>query len=727
MQILGLAKAIALPLIVGMLLCTAQPAAAQFEQQGPKLVGTGYVAGNISGQGFSVAVSADGNTAIVGDPYDNGEIGAAWLFTQSAGVWTQQGPKLVGSGALVNAEQGFSVALSADGNTAFVGGPYDQDNAGNESGAAWVFTRSAGVWTQQGAKIVGTGYVGYPLQGFGVSLSADGNTALVGGYNDNSSLGAAWVFTRSGGVWTQQGSKLAANGSSIRCFGYSVSLSADGNTALFGATQDNGGTGGAWVFTRSAGVWTQQGSQLQGTGYVNSPGQPGQQGFSVSLSADGNTAIIGGPYDNDYVGAAWVFTRSAGVWSQQGTKLVGTGAVGANPQHGYSVALSGNGNTAIVGAIEDNRSGFGPTGAAWVFTRSADVWTQQESKLVGNDIAPPSGQGSSVALSSDGSTALVGGVFDGTVMTVAGTSVVGATWVYVQPNFNPAATHDFNGDGKSDILWENISGTLAVWLMNGGAVLQAGVLSTVPSSYSVIGQHDFDGDGKVDVLWRDSSGNVSMWFMNGTAVGSAAGVGNLTSNWTLYGTGDLNGDGKGDLLWRDSASGTVAVWFMNGAVVASTAVFGALPNSWTIVGDANGDILWRDSAGDIALWGVQNGQVTSSSGLGTVTSNFVVQGIGDFNGDGNIDILWRDTNSGTLSIWFTNGAQVTSGAAVGTLPNNWSVAQIGDYNGDGMSDILLLDSAGDLAVWLMNGAAVSSSVGIGNVGTTWQVQNLNAN
>ena len=69
------------------------------------------------------------------------------------------------------------------------------------------------------------------------------------------------------------------------------------------------------------------------------------------------------------------------------------------------------------------------------------------------------------------------------------------------------------------------------------------------------------------------------------------------------------------------------------------------------IGDANGEILWRDSSGDIALWGVQNGQVTSSSGLGTVTGNFVVQGGGDFNGDGKLDILWRDTNSGALSIW----------------------------------------------------------------------------
>ena len=287
--------------------------------------------------------------------------------------------------------------------------------------------------------------------------------------------------------------------------------------------------------------------------------------------------------------------------------------------------------------------------------------------------------------------------------------------------------HDLNGDGKSDVVWENTSGNLAAWLMNGGTVSQSAGLGTVPLSFSIIGQHDFNGDGNADVLWRDSSGNVSIWFMNGTAVASAAAVGNLTSNWTLYGTGDLNGDGKGDLLWRDSNTGTVAIWFMNGATVASTAVFGALPSNWTIVGDANGDILWRDNVGDIALWGVQNGQVTTSSGLGTVTSNFVVQGIGDFNGDGDLDLLWRDANTGVLSIWFTNGAQVTSAGSVGTLPSNWSVAQIGDYNGDGKSDILLLDSAGDLAVWLMNGSIVSSSLPISNVGPTWQVQNLNDN
>ena len=126
---------------VVMLVCSvlSAPAQAQFYQQGPKLVGTGAIFS--SQQGLSVSLSGDGNTAIVGGPNDNRETGAAWVFTRSGGVWSQQA-KLVDTAA---AEQGRSVSLSADGNTAIVGGPGDN----NGVGAAWVFTRAAGVWSQQ--------------------------------------------------------------------------------------------------------------------------------------------------------------------------------------------------------------------------------------------------------------------------------------------------------------------------------------------------------------------------------------------------------------------------------------------------------------------------------------------------------------------------------------------------------------------------------------------------
>jgi hypothetical protein len=382
------------------------PAQAQFSQQGPKLVGTGAVF--VAEQGVSVSLSGDGNTAIVGGFDDNNEVGAAWVYTRSGGVWTQQGAKLLGTGAIgpYGGAQGISVSLSGDGNTAIVGGYADN----NLLGAAWVYTRSAGVWSQQ-AKLVGTGAVGLfgASQGYSVALSGDGNTAIVGGPLDNTGAGAVWVFTRSGSAWSQQGPKLVGTGA-VGPFGaeqgWSVSLSGDGNTAIVGGLDDNDYAGAAWVFTRSAGVWSQQGAKLVGTGAVGSA----YQGSSVALSGDGNTVMVGGFGDGAGPGAAWVFTRSAGVWSQQGPKLVGAGAVGPFSPfgQGVSVSLSGDGNTAIVGGNGDN----GSAGAAWVYTRSGGVWSQQGAKLLGTGAVGNALQGSSVALSGDGITAMVGGYGD---------------------------------------------------------------------------------------------------------------------------------------------------------------------------------------------------------------------------------------------------------------------------------------------------------------------------
>ena len=118
----------ALVVLVCATLLSSRPAFAQFAQQGPKLVGTGAV--GTAQQGQSVSVSADGNTAIVGGFGDNSSAGAVWIWTRSGGAWTQQGPKLVGSDAVGAAFQGTSVSLSADGNTALVGGFGDNSNAG---------------------------------------------------------------------------------------------------------------------------------------------------------------------------------------------------------------------------------------------------------------------------------------------------------------------------------------------------------------------------------------------------------------------------------------------------------------------------------------------------------------------------------------------------------------------------------------------------------------------
>ena len=392
----------------------AYPAGAQFVAQGAKLAGAGAV-GAAGQQGTGAALSSDGNTALVGGPGDNNGTGAVWVFTRSNGVWTQQGNKIVGTGAAGSALQGASVSVSADGNTAIVGGPSDNGFAG----AAWVFTRTNGVWSQQGGKLVGTNAAGAASQGFAVALSGDGSTAIVGGANDNNGFGAAWVFTRSNGAWIQQGGKLVGTGGAgaPQQQAFSVALSADGNTAIAGGIGDNNNEGAVWVFTRSNGVWTQQGNKLVGTGGV---GTIQQQGNSVALSADGNTAIAGGNGDNNDAGAVWVFTRSNGVWSPQGDKLVGTGAAGS-AQQGAAVSVSGDGNTFIEGGFNDNNA----SGAAWVFTRSNGVWSQQGGKLTGAGAAGSKvSQGSSVAVSGDGNTALIGAFGDN--------NNAGAVWPFVK-------------------------------------------------------------------------------------------------------------------------------------------------------------------------------------------------------------------------------------------------------------------------------------------------------
>lgn len=217
----------------------------------------------------------------------------------------------------------------------------------------WFYTRSAGVWTQQGPKFTGTGSMGSS-----VTISADGNTVAAGSYGDNGNTGAVWIYVRSAGVWSQQGLKLVGTGAvGTAMQGYSVALSADGNTLLSGGATDNAGAGSTWVFTRSAGVWTQEGAKLVGTG-----GVAANQGSGVALSADGNLALIGGYVDNGSIGAGWVFTRSGGVWSQQGLKFVPSDVSGT-ARFGSSVALSANGETAVLGGWGDN----GANGAGWSY------------------------------------------------------------------------------------------------------------------------------------------------------------------------------------------------------------------------------------------------------------------------------------------------------------------------------------------------------------------------
>jgi hypothetical protein len=191
-----------------------------------------------------VALSADGNTGLIGGSGDNEFDGAAWAFTRVNGSWSQQGDKLHGSDATAGAHQGFSVSLAGDGNTALLGAPSDS----SFFGAVFAFIRSGNVWSQQGEKVTGAGEFG-----FSVSISADGSTAIGGAPLDSSFRGAAWLLTRNGDGWsTQKLTGTATIGGFLdgSRLGISVAISADGSTAITASPSDNKGNGAAWVFMR---------------------------------------------------------------------------------------------------------------------------------------------------------------------------------------------------------------------------------------------------------------------------------------------------------------------------------------------------------------------------------------------------------------------------------------------------------------------------------------------
>ncbi len=422
--------------ILSLLTLALSPSAqAQFTQQGAKLTANDGVGD--PRLGAFADISADGNTVIAGGFNDDDSTGAAWIFTRSGSVWTQQGSKLVGTGAVGKARQGISVALSADGNTAIIGGYIDD----SLTGAAWIFTRSGTVWSQQGSKLVGTGATGKARQGYWVDISDDGNTAIVGGIADDSNIGAVWIFTRTGGVWSQQGPKLVGTGYvGTSRQGSSVALSGDGNTAIVGGYTDDSFNGATWVFTRSDTTWTQQGPKLIGTGAID----PAFQGCSVRLSYDGNTAIVGAYGDDDYIGAAWIFTRIGNGWSQEEPKLVGAG-VSNDASLGTFVTLSADGNTAVAAAPYHNTD----VGGAWVFTRTNGTWTQQGGELLGSGTVGGAYMGQGVSLSGDARTLVFGGPFDDTQ--------TGAIWIFTDTR-EPDITlvEDIPGDqgGQVRITWD---------------------------------------------------------------------------------------------------------------------------------------------------------------------------------------------------------------------------------------------------------------------------------
>jgi hypothetical protein len=449
---------------------------------------------------FGRSVAVDGDTLVVGAPFESSSAtgvggdqandsstfaGAAYVFVRSAGVWSQQA-YLKASNTGSFDQFGGAVDVSAD--TVVVGADGEQSDAvgvngdqsndlAGSSGAVYVFVRSAGVWSQQAylkASNTGAG------DEFGLAVALDADTLVVAAIGEGSSAtgvdgdqgndaaafsGAAYVFVRSAGVWSQQAYLKASNTGVSDAFGFSVALDADtvvvgaigegsNGAGIGGFPADNSApnSGAAYAFVRASGGWSPD-------AYLKAvPGSDSGDAFGFSVAVAGTTVVVGAPLEDsgatgvggdptnnasDGSGAAYVFVRTAGAWSQQA--YLKASNTGANDEFGRSVAVSGD--TLVVGApLEDSiatgvggiqtNNAAGASGAAYVFVRTAGVWSQQ-AYLKASNTGANDEFGRSVAIAGD--TIAVGAPREGSAALGVGgdqssnaSAEAGATYVFTR-------------------------------------------------------------------------------------------------------------------------------------------------------------------------------------------------------------------------------------------------------------------------------------------------------
>ena len=277
------------------------------------------------------------------------------------------------------------------------------------------------------------------------------------------------------------------------------------------------------------------------------------------------------------------------------------------------------------------------------------------------------------------------------------------------------AHNDFDGDGRSDILWRNgTTGADVAWKAGNSASTLA-VATVADANWRIVGAGDFNGDGKSDAFWRNfADGSNAIWFSANSSTRQS--VTTLSpSVWVLAGIGDFNGDGRDDVLWRNQTNGSNVIW-RSGSSATTQAVAAVSSLSWKVVavadfnGDRKADILWRNStSGADAVWYSAN--IGTSANLAAVSSqDWKVVGAADFDGDGKADILWRNGRSGADAIWKSgNSATTLAISAVSSL--DWTIAGVGDFNADARGDVLWRNTrTGANTIWLSGNFGTSQAV-----------------
>lgn len=350
--------------------------------------------------GNYVAVSADGNTVVASAHVDDGSTGSAYVYRWNGQSWVEI--KLTADDGMASDGFGSSVAVSADGNTVVIGAPNVDTPAAN-GGAAYVFRWNGSAYVQV-QKVQPSTLFDNAYFGTSVAVSGDGSRIAVGAIYVNISGGSPWgavyTFSRNGSTYELMGNALNAPSPQNYDYFCRVALSADGSTLAVGARGYDSNKGAVFVLQ-----WN--GSNYSSCQKLVTVDQTSGEylGNSISISADGSTVVAGAYSYSSNRGAVYVFRRNGSSYAQV-NKLTASDGV-ASDYFGISVAVSGDGGRVAAGAYNDDET-YTDQGSAYLYRWNGSVYVLSE-KLLATDVTAASYYyGSGIALSADDSTLVVG-------------------------------------------------------------------------------------------------------------------------------------------------------------------------------------------------------------------------------------------------------------------------------------------------------------------------------
>lgn len=564
------------------------------------------------------------------------------------------------NGPVQVSEDGFTVAATV---------------ASDSLGAVYLFDTRNGI--EQFQFRASDGAVGDRL-GWSVAISGDGSLVAAGAPWDRDAgdrTGAVYLFDTTTG---EQLLKLTADDASAESlFGWSVALNRSGNRLVVGAKGADG-TGAVYLFNTNSGAQTRKltGSDaLIGSSF----------GSAVSIS-DTTGVILIGADEQGIGGAAYLFDGNTG----SELHVMNASDKRAGDLFGHSVALSGDGITALIGAYAaNNGSGNHNRGSAYSF----DVASGQElRKFTASDAQIADHFGIGVALTDDGATALIGARGNGGKAYLIDVD----TGIELEKlDLDPQATGQL---GESVAL--NSVGDIAIISRIGAFVVYADGNALPYSSIK-----DSDGDGRADFLWRHQvDGRTRLNFM----VGSER-IGAQTTNftvgtqtWKVAGLGDFDGDGSADILWRRLADNKLVIYFMDGATRLGVATASFVPAAdWQVRavqdfnGDGKADIYMRQQLNGSAIIHHMDGATRLGPGIRPDyhirSFDWRPVGAADVDRNGTIDLLWRHESTGRTNVHFLDAAYQRTGNQVSDYtvdPLVWTADAVADYDGDGVGDIV---------------------------------------